>query len=92
MQRFLHFLRFAHQHLADIGDQLACIKMSSVVEFEATEMIWFLPRMTWSVSEFGVRQQNRGIFLNIKLDSWLIREQHNLTQNIFAKSNHETNG
>ena len=39
MQRFLHFLRFAHQHLADIGDQLACIKIPSVVEFEAAEMI-----------------------------------------------------
>ena len=38
MQRFLHFLRFAHQHLADIGYQLACIKMSSVVEFKAAEM------------------------------------------------------
>ena len=39
MQRFLHFLRFANQHLADIGDQLACIKIPSVVELETAEMI-----------------------------------------------------
>ena len=29
----------------------------------------FLPIMPWSVSEFGVRQQNRGIFLKINLGS-----------------------
>ena len=38
MQRFLHCLRFAHQHLADIGDQLAWIRVILVVEFEAAEV------------------------------------------------------